>query len=1318
MKTNVRLIIANSIFLLFFVITDLGAQQIISKSILLSDQLSPNETSDIFQDNSGFIWIGTSDGITRYDGYSIRAFRNSFKTSTQLTNNTITFFAEDETHIWAGTTKGINLINKETLQITPFNHPAIQNRNIRTMSNDSKGAVWIGTDAEIYRYANGELEHINSSNRKFYPNSIYEDRNGDIWILTWRGGMFKYTEETHSFTAYPAIGHTNNPFRMIQDRDNQYWIVTWGDGLWRFDPNASPEEMYIPQTVVNPIRNAPETIFYDIVQDDMYGYLWALSYSGVCTLRIRENKQVEQINIPDFEHQQNAINVTELFTRVIKDRDGNLWLNSYNKGNVILFNKEKIENIAIKNMYNEIGIYPDIKCFQKGNDNIIWFNQERYGLCLFNEANGNLAYSAHMGVGMTVSQILPSRTDRSIWVGDMFVSKVWNLKQENMRISILEEINFEHVVRSPGYITHMKIDASNNIWVGTNKRLFVRDHQDKSISVVEGVQGVTGIAEDPQGNILVGTYKGILEMSFDSRPYIKKLYNPTFMSAEDEIVALCTDMEGNAWFATSLGRFFKIDKETSIVSDHSEACGLDGERILQILSHNNSVWIIQNKRIIRHTPKGENYFYSVTDDNIFLSSFRYGAAFIDNGKLYVAGPEGYVMIDPAGEHAEPKDYEVSISDIRMNGTSMLSDTYSQEYAVSINELKLPSDARNIEVDFSTLTYESTDRIEYAYYLAGEDAHWTYLANGKHTASFSRLNKGKHTLLVKAKRTDGKWSDKVTRLTITRLPAPYETWYAKLLYAVVILLIVYVALRAYLKRIDEKIHIEFQEKLTQAKLNYFTNISHELLTPLTVISCATDDLDENVQNSERQVGILRSNIDRLKRLLVQVLDFSKVESNNMPLRVTYSNISAFIGGIAASNFEYLAQQKNIKFTTQIEKDIWGYMDSEKIDKILFNILSNAIKYTPENKGVSLSTSTVTRNGIHTLIIKVADEGIGIDAKDVQNIFIKFYNNKDRVGYESNGIGLSLTKELVTLHHGTIEVESEPGKGSTFTIELPLDKSVYGKQEIVETEIPEATPIQPESLPDDAGNKFCILYVDDNPDLRELMKTILQHNYQVITAKDGEEGLQLVTSHPVDIIICDLMMPRMDGLEFSRHIKDNIQTCHIPVLILTAKNTPEDQMESYKAGVEGFITKPFDKDVLEARIINLLNAQKIRQRSFQTFMDVNISNLDYETIDEQFLSKAIACIEEHLDEPDFDIPQLADELHVSRSTLRRKFKVIAGLAPWDFIRNVKLKHACNLLQKKTITISEVAYATGFSNPKYFAKCFKDEFGMTPKEYQGKL
>ena len=412
----------------------------------------------------------------------------------------------------------------------------------------------------------------------------------------------------------------------------------------------------------------------------------------------------------------------------------------------------------------------------------------------------------------------------------------------------------------------------------------------------------------------------------------------------------------------------------------------------------------------------------------------------------------------------------------------------------------------------------------------------------------------------------------------------------------------------------------------------------------------------------------------------------------------------------------ADKKDIRLMTRIEEGIWGYLDIDKLDKILFNLLSNAIKYTPEHKNIEVTANTVYKDGCRYLLLKVRDEGIGIAEKDLKHIFTKFYNTRNHAGYESNGIGLSLTKELITLHHGSIEVSSELGKGSLFSVEIPIDKEIYTEQELTDS-----IPVYPEENTEDSNppardNRPHILFVDDNAELCELIRNLFNKKYHILTAQSAAEGFELLKDNAIDIIICDVMMPQTNGLEFCRRIKGDTQTNHIPIIMLTAKNTEEDRIECYQAGAESYIAKPFEMKVLQARISNLLQKQELCQKSFRSRMEINIDNIDYKSYDEKFLTDAMQCVEKHIQDPDFDLDRMASELHISRSTLTRKCKVIAGCTPLDFIRNIKLKYACALLRNdKAGNISEVAYATGFSSAKYFTKCFKEEFGMTPTEYQ---
>ena len=593
--------------------------------------------------------------------------------------------------------------------------------------------------------------------------------------------------------------------------------------------------------------------------------------------------------------------------------------------------------------------------------------------------------------------------------------------------------------------------------------------------------------------------------------------------------------------------------------------------------------------------------------------------------------------------------------------------------------------------------------------------------------------------MKATDVNGLWSSLVTKIQVDKAPAFYETWWAYTAYIMFVLLAGYsfyyrtkrrMQLRHELRIVQ--IEKEKSEELVQAKLRYFTNISHDLLTPLTIVTCLIDDAEITYKNKIPQFEMIRANVNRLKRLLQQILDFRKVESGNMRLKVTSGDIVSFIRDVCKSNFMPLIQKKKLAFTFESsEETIQAYFDADKIDKVVFNLLSNACKYTEEGGEIKTILSTYLQNGHIYLSIIISDTGKGIASEDLDKIFTRFYTNQHWVSSETNGIGLSLTKDLLELHHGTISVESEIEKGTSFTVIIPIDKESYVEDEInvgafqglIKESRTDIIDVDMENWEQfEGGNTDAmvsdirLLLVEDNEELLYLMERILSRRYHVIMAKNGIEAFELMKDNEVDIIVSDVMMPEMDGLELCRAIKGNLETSHIPIILLTAKNTAEDRIECYNAGANAYISKPFELKVLEARLDNFLMDKKTKQEEFRTDIeDINFNLLDATDIDKEFLKKVIEVIQENLSSSTFDVIQLADALAMSKSSLYRKTKAIIGLSPVEFIRNVRLKQGVKMLKNKSISVSEVAYTCGFSNPKYFSTCFKEEFGVTPKEFQ---
>ena len=537
----------------------------------------------------------------------------------------------------------------------------------------------------------------------------------------------------------------------------------------------------------------------------------------------------------------------------------------------------------------------------------------------------------------------------------------------------------------------------------------------------------------------------------------------------------------------------------------------------------------------------------------------------------------------------------------------------------------------------------------------------------------------------------------------------------------------VRLRNELKIIQ--IEKEKSEELTQAKLRYFTNISHDFLTPITIISCLIDDMVMTYKNRIPQLDKMRSSLRQLKHLIQQVLDFRKIENGKMSLQVSEGDISVFIEDLCRMNFSVLMDKKHISFAVVAEKPhISACFDRDILEKVLYNLLFNAYKYTNEGGEITVSLSVVENDGVRSALIRVKDTGVGIPLEKQPFVFNRFYTATTDTAAEANGIGLSLVKELLEIHHGRIALESTVGKGTEFSVLLPMEKSAYLPEDfapqedmsaVEELELPHEENIVGYSVLEKTEPQKevdgCMLLVDDNVDLLDVMCRVFSHRHKVLLAHDGVEAVAVIENNAVDVIISDVMMPNMDGLELCRHLKADINTSHIPVILLTAKNAPEDRIECYKAGCDGYVAKPFELRVLEARVESFLEHKRCAQRDFKEEREVRTAMLKMSALDQKFLDKVISIIEHNMKKAiDIDVNTIAREVGMSKSSFYRKIKLITDLSPVEFVKNIRLKHAYELLEKGETSLESVAYSTGFSSAKYFSTCFKEQFGITPTEF----
>ena len=782
---------------------------------------------------------------------------------------------------------------------------------------------------------------------------------------------------------------------------------------------------------------------------------------------------------------------------------------------------------------------------------------------------------------------------------------------------------------------------------------------------------------------------------------------------------------------------FTYDPQTNKVENLSDMFDMLEEGIFNIITDQlGHIWISTNKRVIEYDPKNGGIMDYSTMTDVMVNSFMPNSYYkTRSGKILYGGNKGISVFTPYDHLSDnPRRIRTMVADVKIDGVSSLLEKNNQRFNLRSQIISLNAGDKNIEIDFSSLNYAFPDKIKYAYKMEGVDDDWVYVRGDRQFAFYNQLPKGKRTFYLKTTDVNGLWSNYIAEVQVFKQPAFYETLWAYLFYIVFTLLCLYFFYHRMKRRIQlrhelriAQIDKEKSEELVQTKLRYFTNISHDLLTPLTIITCLIDDAEMTNGSRISQLTMIRSN--KLRRLLQQILDFRKVESGNMKLSVSKSDVISFIDDVCKIHFTPLMRKKNQTFTFLTEdRHLMAYFDRDKLDKIVSNLLSNACKYTANGGDIKLIVDSYWESEYHHLRIQVVDTGEGIAPADLENVFKRFYTINKGDESESNGIGLSLTKDLVELHHGTINVESELGKGSTFTVDLPINKDSYQEDELISEHISvnginTDLILEKEELIDSKVGEgedmqiadVHLLLVEDNEELLFLMEKILSKHYHVLIAKDGLEALNVIKDNEIDIIISDVMMPEMDGLEFCRTLKSNLETSHIPIILLTAKNTVEDRIECYNAGADGYISKPFELKILEARINNFIMHKKNKQEEFRSNVEVNIDSLEPSSMDKEFLDKVISVIKSNMSEGDFDVVQLADALAVSKSSLYRKMKIATGLSPIEFIRNIRLKHGSQLLKDKSISVAEVAYECGFSNPKYFATCFKEEFGVTPKEYQ---
>lgn len=1332
------------------------------------------EASCMFFDKEGMMWVGTNAGVKSYDGYHVRTYKTNAYQPGILPNNTIRSIAEDhEDNLWLGTRNGLVRMNKRTGEFKTFFLPEASQRIIYTLFVSKDGTLWIGTDEGIsffnpktetfytYNNKNAWLIDENGSRKKmpgYSVKAIIEDRNGDLLIGTWSSGLMRFRRGGNSFYRYPQLNTTNSAYSLFLDKHQRLWVGTWGYGVVRLD---NPGNVRQPEMHQYPYSANHFDTFYKIAHDPVTKTLWACTREGVCYL---------EEDMPNAEwngYTSIGNNPLNFNNDIAIDGKGNIWLCTQNNG-ILQVNTQpslfKLWNLDTSHTRLTINYVYSILTTDGEN---FWLGLNPYGIALHNRKTGKTLYNQEIpgfaGIPArvfttSISDII-RRSNGEIWFANNSYGII--VKPSGKPAYLIKHDTHPTIVQD-NFINTFFESRDKVMWIGQRNGLSIvtPDNKGKQITMKEGKKNFTScdirhISQDKKGNIWLATdNEGIIRISGNARntKSLKfKQYNPDHHNfAIDDATACLEDSRGRLWAISNSGGLFLYNKVEDCFEPKNQEYHLPGDRVLSIKEdERGNLWLTTDYALVniiwgKDCEKPQDITYFTSEDGIGDILFSPNTACKYGKELFFGSRTSFFSFIPSmkAQLNDKRNPKLVITDIFVDDQpfaqldSIDKKKISEEMPGYTRKITIPARVKKFSVEFSLLSYGNTEKNVYAYQLKGYDDDWQYCIKGTHKAVFQNLPSGTYHLRVKATDGYGKWQELPYTITIKVLPPWYASRLAFMLYILMLIGGLFAAARWYKERVKTRNSLQMGVILT--------NITHELLTPLTVISATIYKLKAMAPQYEEDYLVMNSNINRTTRLLRQILEVRKSQAGQLHLLVSRGNLISFIEE-ACENIRPMAEHQQVTLSLEkpkIEGLVW--FDADKMDKIIYNLLSNAIKYNKVGGKIDVSLSLSKEQAV----ICVSDNGIGMSKEKIKHLYTRFFDGDYRKQNQpGTGIGLSLTHDLVKLHHGDIQCESQEGKGTTFTITLPIRKNAYAPDEIDNTDklnavnqetIRQASlETKPESQPASEDkpkqvsvrqsifirkNVNRILVVEDNEELLALMLQVLSKNYHVLTAKNGKQAMNIIMKEKLDLVVSDVMMPIMDGIELTRQLKSDKSFWQLPIILLTAKNKEEDKTEAYAVGADAYITKPFKFEELEVRINALLaNRKKIIEKiqaevSLQASTEneaqpkVHLSNPD-----QAFITSATELVMKHLADADYDRESFAKDMAMGESTLYNKMKATTGQTVIAFINSIRMKEAQRIIQSNpNILISDVAIQVGFNTPKYFSKCFKKQFGVFPKEY----
>lgn len=1320
--------------------------------------LSSNIVNAILKDRYGYMWFGTDDGLNKFNGSRFTVYRHNGDDPGSIISGNIRDIYEDEQgNLWIGTESGLALYDRKMDNF--INWASDVNLSVTSVCSDSSGKIWIAsyTGISILNPKDRKISVFRPKtpeDRKIVSQAVlklFRDSKGRIWMGT-ENGLYLYLSRENTFKRF---SHSDNDPYSLADNTVRAISEDGGGNIWA-GTNNGLSMLREEENAFRTYRHEPadksslsSNIVYSIAAEPD-GKLWIGTEEG---LNILEPVNGRVIRVENDTRNKHGLIGKSVKCIQIDKHDGIYWVATF-RGGINKYDKNlAFFSLRQSNVYDPYGLSASVvTSFAAGTGDRVYVGTDGGGLNLFNIEKGSFQHVQLAGPSASreLSIMAMEKVSSELWVGT-FLKGLYILDTRTGKNRQIVKGTGPHNI-SGNDIFCIKKDSRGNVWIGTNGQgvdMYDPDKQTfQHFNIHEKGQWhieqryIRAIEEDREGNIWIGSVGSGMTVYNPVTGRSKILNKRNSKLPNDNVMTICAAGNGIVWVGTAGGGLARYDNKTSRFLCYSEKSGVANGVIYKILEdRSGEIWLSTNMGISRFDPKTERFKNYSYYNGLQRSPFVLGAGLrLPDGKLFFGGIDGFNYFDPQQLHSNKNVPQVVLTDLKISNRSVLpSENSVIEEDISIaREIHLDY-KQNFSLSFVALNYTSPQENRYLYKLENFDKDWNRVGP-VNTAVYTNLDPGEYIFRVKATSDAGEWSTPTTSIKIFVRPPFWRTWYAYTLYVLAVaLLLWYIRYRGIQKlkarfaleqertRVQQQIDQERREaesrhEFDQLRIKFLTNLSHEFRTPISLIIGPVEQLLQQETNTRKsgQLNMIRRNARRLLNLVNELLDFRNMEQKELRLNVTEGDFIGFARDVADS-FRDLSERRQVHFEFRSSlRDFFTFFDHDKVERILFNLLSNAFKFTLQGGEIlmSIEDSAVSEG----LTIKLIDTGIGIRNKEKMKIFDRFFQSDtdSAVLNQGSGIGLSITKEFVRLHGGTIEVESVEGKGSSFVIHLPLKKiedASLSEDEII-FPVENGSDVLPEQngmvIGTASSSLPVVLLVEDNEDFRFYLKDNLKAFYRIVEASNGKDGWQKVLFNHPQVVICDISMPYMNGIELCHKIKSDKRTGHIPVLLLTALKGEEDQLHGLETGANDYVTKPCNFDILHMKIRNLLALNESLKTTYSKQIKVLAPELKVESDNEKLLSKVVAYIDANLTNPQLSVESLSRHVGMSRGSLYSKMLELTGETPVEFIRSVKLDRAAVLLEKSDMNVAQISYSVGFATPNYFARAFKSKFNIRPSDY----